>query len=71
MGSTKRQKSTESYCVLFLEDQAGLKLRGGGGVAGIFSNSVNKTNSTRVNHQNESLELFVCCCSGAWLKQAT
>lgn len=69
MGSTKRRKSTESYCVLFLEDQAGLKLRGG--VAGIFPNSVNKTNSARVNHQKESLELFVCSCSGAWLKKAT
>lgn len=63
------EKHLVVLCVLFLEYQAGLRLRGGG-VSGIFPNSVNKTNSTRINHQNE-LELFVCCCSIAWLEQAT
>lgn len=58
-------------CVLFLENQACLGLGGGGVVSGIFPKSVNKTNSTCVNHQNESLELFECHVSEAWLEQST
>lgn len=67
---TKKKKKKGTLHVLFLEDQVGLRVRGVG-VAGIFPNSVNKTNSALVNHQNELLELFVCHCNIAWLKRAT
>lgn len=58
------------FFILFLEDEIGFRVREGG-VTGIFPNSVERKISTLTNDQNELLELFVCHCNVAWLKQIT